>query len=98
MRVLRFLLVVGFGLNYTSIQAQWIVGLKSGLAKSWEEYGSVNLPEDAAIHVHGLQIAGLAYYQFSSTVWLGIEPGYVERGAACKPGFVIFNGDTRLVC
>lgn len=96
MHFLRFSLLVSASLICTSIQAQWTVGFKTGIAKSWEEYGPVDLPRDAVIHVHGMQVSGLVYYQMNPIVWLGIEPGYVERGAACKPGFVIFNRDTRL--
>lgn len=96
MRIVRISLVMGAIFIGTSMQAQWMLGVKGGIAKSWEEYGPVDLPRDAAIHVHGLQLSGLVYFQLNSIVWLGMEPGYVERGAACKPGFVIFNRDTRL--
>ncbi|MBX2877398.1 MAG: PorT family protein [Saprospiraceae bacterium] len=96
MRILRFSVLVGAFLICTSMQAQWLLGLKSGIAKSWEDYGDVTTPDGASIHINGFQLSAMAYYKISSNFWVGAEPGWVERGAACEPGFIIFNEDTKL--
>lgn len=96
MEVSRYSLVIIICLFFSPLEAQYVLGLKSGMTKAWEEYGNVDLPADANISVRGLQLSASFYYTITSKVWLGAEPGYVERGAACKPGFVIFNRDARL--
>lgn len=70
-----------------SIQAQLSLGIEGGFTKAWEFY-NVELPEDAEIHVNGFNVHALAYLKFGKHLSLGIEPGYVQRGAACVPGFI----------
>ncbi len=82
--------------------AQLTVGLKAGAIRAWEDYGSVVLPENAETHLWGLSVSGLLYRSINDHLSVGIEPGYVQRGAACYPGWwndgtdPIFVGDTRL--
>ncbi|OJJ18697.1 hypothetical protein BKI52_24130 [marine bacterium AO1-C] len=81
------------------IQAQFSVGVRGGFTRSWEEYGNVALPDDATIHVDRLQVSALAYYSVNKYFSFGIEPGFVQRGAACIPGFGggLFVGDTKFL-
>ncbi|HAS40982.1 MAG TPA: hypothetical protein DCS93_10900 [Microscillaceae bacterium] len=83
------------------IQAQFSLGVRGGFTRSWEEYGNVSLPDDATIHVDRLQVSGLVYYTFNKYFSIGIEPGFVQRGAACVPGFNggggAFVGDTKFL-
>lgn len=97
MKTTLFLLTLLSGLYLTPLSAQFSIGLKSGLTRAWEDYGDTDLPDDAVIHVNGYHISGLAYYHFNNRWQLGIEPGFVQRGAACVPGFGIFDRDTRLL-
>lgn len=90
------LLVVLSGLTSQAF-AQFSVGIRGSYVKAWEEYGNVGLPDDAQIHVHGFQVSALAYYSLNKYLQVGIEPGFVRRGAACEPGFIIFNNDTKLL-
>lgn len=59
------------------------------------------LPEDARIHLHRIHASVLLYHRLGRFVRIGVEPGYVGRGAACVPGFFIpppiFPGDSRFV-
>lgn len=96
MKVSRYSLVIIICLFFSPLEAQYVLGVKGGITKAWEEYGNVDLPDDANITVTGLQLSASLYYKITSKLWMGAEPGYVERGAACKPGFVIFNRDARL--
>lgn len=82
-------------LSFSSF-AQYSVGIKSGYVRAWEEYGDVDLPDDAEIDVGGLNISLLAYRNIGKFLSVGVEPGYVERGAACIPGGLLpFDGDTK---
>ncbi len=77
--------------------AQFSVGLKAGYTKAWEDYGDVQVPDGANIHVNRINISALGYYTVNNYLQVGVEPGYVQRGAACEPGFVDFNQDTKLM-
>ena len=77
--------------------AQISVGIKTSQVKAWEEYGDVGLPDDARIHIHSVKVAATVYATVTNYLEIGIEPGYVQRGAACEPGFIIFNEDTKLM-
>lgn len=96
MKIIRCTLIVICCLCFTTLQAQVVLGLKSGATKAWEDYGDVATPEGANIHINGFQLSALAYYKIKPNFWVGMEPGWVERGAACEPGFLIFNEDTKL--
>ncbi len=78
------------------LNAQVSLGLKSSFVKAWEEYGDVGLPDDAEIHVNRFNFSALAYYKINDFVEVGIEPGFMQKGAACEPGFIIFEGDAKL--
>lgn len=78
------------------INAQFSLGVRGGYIKAWEEYGDVNLPDNAKIHVNGFQVSALAYFEVLKHISIGLEPGYAQRGAACVPGFVVFNEEAKL--
>jgi len=78
------------------IRAQFSVGVRGGYIKAWEEYGDVDLPDNAKIHVNGFQVSALAYFEIIKHINIGLEPGYTQRGAACVPGFVVFNEEAKL--
>ncbi len=84
-------LFVGFPLN-----AQFSLGIKGGYTKAWQDYGDTEVPENAIIHVNRMNVSAMAYYRLGKHLELGVEPGFVERGAACIPGFgLFFVGDTK---
>lgn len=91
-----FLLLLGISIAHVHVQAQFSLGIKGGYTVAWEYYGEILLPDDAEIDVRGFNISALAYYQLNRFLRVGIEPGYVQRGAACVPGsFPVFRGDTK---
>ena len=100
MQIRKITLALFFALATYQVNAQITVGIKSGYTRAWEKY-DVEVPEDAEIHVKGFNIAALAYLKLNNFLSIGIEPGYVERGAACIPGWdggidPGFDGDTEL--
>jgi|GEM_PF-881667 len=82
---------------------QFSFGVKGGYTRAWEDYGSIELPEDAEIHINGFNISTVNYFRLNEHFSVGFEPGYVRRGAACEPGWWNdsddpgFNGDARLL-
>ena len=82
----------------SQIDAQVEIGISGGYTNAWQNYGDVNLPEDAQIDVNGINLSLQLYYKFSPYVSVGIEPGFIEKGAACVPGWQpIFSGDTEFL-
>lgn len=82
-------------LCHTQMQAQLSFGVKTGFVKAWEKYGDIGLPDDAKIHINGIQISGIADLSLSNLLSLRFEPGIVQRGAACYPGWISPTIDTR---
>jgi hypothetical protein len=77
--------------------AQISLGVEGGFTRAWEYY-NVPLPEDAEIHVNGFNVHALAYVRLGKNLSVGIEPGFVQRGAACIPGFIgPFIGDSKFL-
>ena len=76
-------------------QAQWKVGVQAGYGQAWNFYDR-ELPEGAEIDVPGYHLSAQAYYAITPWLSVGVEPGFVRRGAACIPDWgPIFVGDTQ---
>lgn len=87
-----FLVVCGVQLS-----SQISVGLRGGYTQAWPDYGDTELPEDAETDVEGYNFSFVIYRKLSPTISIGVEPGIVQRGAACFPGWQpIFLGDTKV--
>ncbi len=96
--MLRLVFLLCFISSVFMANAQYTLGLKGGYTRAWEAYGDVGLPEDAEIQVDGLNLSLLAYRNVGKFFTVGVEPGFIERGAACIPGFQpIFEGDTKFL-
>ncbi len=100
MKKLLSLLVLVALVSVQPIYAQVYLGLKGGYTDAWQEYGDVNLPEDAETHVKGFNVTAQVYIQKGDVFQFGIEPGLVRRGAACVPGWngglnPIFDGESK---
>ncbi len=99
MKTQKLLLISFFAFFTFQLSAQISIGLKTGYTRAWEKY-DVEVPDDARIHVRGFNIAGMVYLKVNNYLSIGVEPGYIERGAACVPGWNSidpgFRGDTEL--
>ena len=67
-----------------------------------EDYGDVELPPNAQRDVTGFHIAAIANFALGDRIRIAAEPGFVQRGAACVPGWnsgfdPIFVGDTKFL-
>ena len=76
-------------------QCQISLGIKGGYSKVWEDYGDIEIPDGAIIHLNRFNIALTAYKQINKFLSIGIEPGYAQRGAACVPGTIFFDDDSK---
>ncbi len=97
LKQLFLLLSIFFSLQ---AQAQFSLGIEGGYIRSWEDYGETIIPENAVIHVNRLNLSLSAYYGLGKNFKIGIEPGYIQRGAACVPGWLgrpSFFGDTKFL-
>ncbi len=81
----------------TKVSCQYSIGIKGGYTTAWQEYGDVDLPEDAQINIQSFNAAFVLAYEINRYFGIDLEPGIVRRGAACIPGFVGFEGDTDLL-
>lgn len=86
------LIFIGFYLN-----AQVSLGLRTSYVQAHQDYGDVEVPEDAKIHIHGIQVSLLSRFDLNKFLSLHLEPGFIRRGAACEPAFLVFNSDTRFL-
>lgn len=95
MKTIQYFLSIILLCSIAPLHAQLSLGLKGGATRAWQDYGPVSVPDGAEVHVRGFNIIATAYYDLGKHLSLGIEPGFSERGAACIPGFIIFEGDTK---
>ena len=98
MKYLHFLLIATFSLFSYSAQAQFSLGIKGGYTLAWPDYGTVVLPEYAETAVNGVNGGLILSYRISNRISINADPSYVQRGAACEPGWQpIFAADSRLL-
>ncbi|GLR18386.1 outer membrane beta-barrel protein [Portibacter lacus] len=93
---LGFLIIISI-LSIQAIHSQLSIGFKGGYTNSFQEYGDVDLPQDAEIDVEGFNIGMLINYDLNNSFALEVSPAFVRRGAACMPGFINFSGDSDLL-
>lgn len=77
--------------------AQISVGFRAAYGKAWEDYGGSLIPENAVIHIPAYQFSGLMNFGLGKNIGISIEPGYVQRGAACIPEFITFESDRKFM-
>ena len=78
--------------------SQISIGAKAGYTTSWPDYGEIELPADAQTDINGYNINVILQYSITKNISIGLEPGYVNRGAACMPGWSPrWAGDTELL-
>lgn len=98
--VLLILLLSSFGL----LKAQISLGAEAGYTRAWMNYGNIILPQNAITHVHSYNASVRMQYQLGQYLSATTAPGYVRRGAACRPtigwgsalGIVDFPADAKM--
>ena len=71
--------------------AQFSFGIKGSYHNAWQEYGDDFGGNGTDLKIKGFSTSLMAYYSMGKYVEIGIEPGYIRRGAACEPGFFLNN-------
>lgn len=96
MQFLKSLLICLSLATTFSLNAQTSIGIKGGYTIAWEFY-DLPLPDDAEIEVFGVNFGAMVYQRINPNLQIGLEPGFINRGAACEPGWTSnFTGDTSL--
>lgn len=97
MKTLQSLLFLSIFLISSQAFCQFSFGIKTGYVRAWQDYGNVPVPADAVIHINGVQATTVISYEVNQFLSIGAEPGFVQRGAACVPGFTTFFSDTKFI-
>lgn len=79
--------------------SQLILGARITANHNWQKYDEGTNAANADLSVWGMGASVTALYRLSSRFAVGVEPGFVQRGTKCEPGFVLpYPGDAKLVC
>lgn len=92
---MKYFLTLVSLLTLTTTYAQLSVGVLSGYNRSQTQY-DVEVPEDAHTHIHSYHVSGWLSATLGNRTRLNTELGFIQRGAACMPGWVNFNQDSEL--
>lgn len=92
---MRYILSLAAVLFFTTLQAQASFGVVSGYNRSQTKY-DVEVPEDAHTHINSWHVSGLLTLPLANRLKLNADFGFIQRGAACMPGWVNFNQDSEL--
>jgi len=95
MKTITYLFALLFCCLTIHSDAQISLGVRGGYGKAWEDYGDAEVPENAKIHIPGYQASAIINVGLGKIFRLGVEPGFVRRGAACIPTFVTFTNDVK---
>lgn len=97
MKILPLLFFTFLLLATKPLSSQSYFGIKGGYTNAWPDYGATALPENAQTDVNGFNLSLMYHHSVSKHVRIGMEPGYIQRGAACVPGWQpTFVGDTKV--
>ncbi len=79
--------------------SQFSLGAKITANHNWQKYADGTNAANNDLSVWGMGASVSAMYNLGSHFAVGIEPGLVQRGTKCEPGFVLpYPGDAKLVC
>ena len=98
-KLIRFsaLLLLAFGPGRAF--SQIVLGAKFTANHNWQKYAEGTNAANADLSVWGKGASVSALYQLDDHFAIGVEPGLVQRGTKCEPGFILpYPGDAKLVC
>jgi Outer membrane protein beta-barrel domain len=97
MKILPLLAFTFLFFTINNLSSQSYFGIKGGYTNAWPDYGSAELPENAQTNVSGFNLSLMYHHSISKHFRIGTEPGYIQRGASCIPGWQpIFVGDSKV--
>jgi hypothetical protein len=81
-------------LSITSLFCQNRIGVQAGIGKARQIYSdNFVIPPDGDPWVRAYNVSILYQIRLNKHFYLGLEPSFVKRGAACVPGFNQWNED-----
>ncbi len=86
---MKKLLILPILLASSVLSGQISLGVKGGITHSWLQYTEGSYDETADLTVWGANTAVTFNYRFSRLWSLQAEPGWVQRGSKCFPGYVL---------
>ncbi|GJM34146.1 MAG: hypothetical protein DHS20C18_31470 [Saprospiraceae bacterium] len=75
----------------TGAFAQLSIGINAAYGHSWQDYGDDFYAFGRDLKIDGYTLAVSIYYDLSSNLSVGMEPGITRRGSARDPGFAWRN-------
>lgn len=91
-----FSLVLIAGLCITGLSAQVSIGVKVFYNQAWQQYDESLLILRENVYIHTPGASATVEYAIDQHFSLVAEPGFVQRGAACFPGFALPIGGTEV--
>lgn len=98
-KLIRFsaLLLLAFGPGRAF--SQIVLGAKFTANHNWQKYAEGTNAANADLSVWGMGASAYVLYQMNSHFAIGVEPGLVQRGTKCLPGYILpYPGDAKIVC
>lgn len=75
------------GLCINNLSAQVSLGVRAFYNNAWQQYDESLLILRENVYIHNAGAAATVEYAIDPHFSLVVEPGFVQRGAACLPGF-----------
>jgi len=91
MKLAHFLLL-SVSLFVTGLSAQITLGVNVFYNDAWQQYSEDLLISRQQVYIHNVGASATVAYAIDQHLSLVVEPGFVQRGAACLPGFELPNG------
>ncbi len=94
---ISLLLLLQFGAG--SAFSQLSFGAKITANHNWQKYDEGTNAANNDLSVWGMGTSVSAMYSVGSHFAVGVEPGLVQRGTKCLPGYILpYPGDAKIVC
>jgi hypothetical protein len=91
---LAHFLFLSVSLFATSLSAQITLGANVFYNSAWQEYSEDLLISRQQVYIHNVGASATVEYAIDQHLSLVVAPGFVQRGAACFPGFQLpIGGD-----
>ncbi len=93
---LAHFLFLSASLFVTGLSAQIRLGVNVFYNQAWQQYDESLLILRENVYIHTPGVSATVEYAIDQHFSLVVEPGFVQRGAACFPGFALPIGGTEV--
>ncbi len=91
MKLAHFLFLFA-SLFATTLSAQITLGVNVFYNDAWQQYDENLLISRQQVYIHNVGASATVAYAIDQNLSLVVEPGFVQRGAACLPGVLLPPG------